>query len=185
MPLVVPTASELAARQTAAQEMSAEPTRAGPAEAGSGFGISDRGSGFGISDRAPGPAPGAPVASLLKTGSSGSSGGQAAGSGGTARVPMDTDKSALPAAMKKKTATFDSSCACSFGEPIDLSLLGGAEHLLTPSSDLDPAAELEGKKEALELLAHYGVFEDIPRDQSGELKKIRARWEPQDKGFAV
>eukprot|EP00959_Pyramimonas_sp_CCMP1952_P259393 5423234-Pyramimonas_sp.AAC.1 len=49
-------------------------------------------------------------------------------------------------------------------------------------SGLEPAVELKGMREALEVPAHYGVHRDIPRSESGEFKKIRARWEPQMRG---
>ena len=73
--------------------------------------------------------------------------------------------------------------AITLDDPIDYSILNsmGTGSSMT-TSGLDPAEELKGKREALEVLAHYGVHEDIPRSQSGHLKKIRARWEPQMRG---
>ncbi|CAK0813201.1 unnamed protein product [Prorocentrum cordatum] len=73
--------------------------------------------------------------------------------------------------------------AISLDDPIDCSILDrmGTDCYVTVSG-LEPAVELKGKREALEVLAHYGVHRDIPRSESGEFKKIRARWEPQMRG---
>ncbi|CAK0856887.1 unnamed protein product, partial [Prorocentrum cordatum] len=73
--------------------------------------------------------------------------------------------------------------AVSLDDPIDYSILDrmGTDCYVTVSG-LEPAVELKGKREALEVLAHYGVHRDIPRSESGEFKKIRARWEPQMRG---
>ena len=37
----------------------------------------------------------------------------------------------------------------------------------------------EGKRAALEMLEHYGVFETRPRDECAHIKHIKARLEPQ------
>lgn len=57
--------------------------------------------------------------------------------------------------------------------------------VVVPSSSMSPEDELKAKKAALETLQHYGVFQDVPRSESGSLKKIRARWEPQASGDTV
>ncbi|CAK0790328.1 unnamed protein product, partial [Prorocentrum cordatum] len=69
------------------------------------------------------------------------------------------------------------------GDPIDYSVLdsmGTASCVAT--SGLEPAVELKGKRDALEVLAHYGVHGSIPRSEGGEFKMIEARWEPQMRG---
>ncbi|CAK0827956.1 unnamed protein product [Prorocentrum cordatum] len=73
--------------------------------------------------------------------------------------------------------------AISLDDPIDYSILDrmGTDCYVTVGG-LEPAVELKGKREALEVLAHYGAHRDIPRSESGEFKKIRARWEPQTRG---
>ncbi|CAK0875518.1 unnamed protein product, partial [Prorocentrum cordatum] len=73
--------------------------------------------------------------------------------------------------------------AISLDDPIDYSILErmGTDCYMTVSG-LEPAVELKGKREALEVLAHYGVHRDVPRSESGEFKRIRARWEPQMRG---
>ncbi|CAK0790198.1 unnamed protein product, partial [Prorocentrum cordatum] len=73
--------------------------------------------------------------------------------------------------------------AISLDDPIDNSILDrmGTDCYMTVSG-LEPAVELKGKREALEVLAHYGVHRDVPRSESGEFKRIRARWEPQMRG---
>eukprot|EP00959_Pyramimonas_sp_CCMP1952_P051152 1069197-Pyramimonas_sp.AAC.1 len=58
--------------------------------------------------------------------------------------------------------------------------MGAASYVAT--SGLDPAVELMGKRDALEVLAHCGVHKDIPRGESRKFKMIKARWEPQMRG---
>ena len=74
----------------------------------------------------------------------------------------------------------------SLDEPLDLSLL---ETLVnTEASDhmgIDPVEALAGKRKALEMLKHYGVYETRPRGECKHMKPIRARWEPQYNGDAV
>ncbi|CAK0848676.1 unnamed protein product, partial [Prorocentrum cordatum] len=64
--------------------------------------------------------------------------------------------------------------AVSLDDPIDYSILDrmGTDCYVTVSG-LEPAVELKGRREALEVLAHYGVHRDIPRSESSEFKKIR------------
>ena len=58
-------------------------------------------------------------------------------------------------------------------------------NMLSKVSGLSDDEELAGKKEVLEMLAHYGVYEDIPMAQAKDIKELRARWEPQTKGDIV
>ena len=58
-----------------------------------------------------------------------------------------------------------------------------ADYAMT--SGMEPATELKGKREALEVLAHYNVHTDTTWSESGRLKKIKARWEPQMPGGVV
>ncbi|CAK0815286.1 unnamed protein product, partial [Prorocentrum cordatum] len=73
--------------------------------------------------------------------------------------------------------------AISLDDPIDYGILDrmGTDCYMTVSGP-EPAAELIGKREALEVLAHYGVHGDVPRSEGGEFKRIRARWGPQMRG---
>ncbi len=57
--------------------------------------------------------------------------------------------------------------------------------MLSKITSLTDDEELAGKKGALEMLAHYGVYKDVPADQCHDLKELRARWEPQTRGEQV
>ena len=73
--------------------------------------------------------------------------------------------------------------AVSLDEPLDLTLLDTLEG--TTSVDhagVTPAEALAGKRRALEMLKHYGVYETRLRSECTHMKPIRARWEPQYHG---
>jgi hypothetical protein len=58
--------------------------------------------------------------------------------------------------------------AVSLDEPIDYEPLEGLTiDLLSKISHLTDDEELEGKKGALEMLAHYGVYKDVPISECG------------------
>ena len=68
-------------------------------------------------------------------------------------------------------------------EPLDLSMLDEIQ-LYDDSDDPEGAAsERRKKREAIEVLTHYGVFEDVPTEtaEAEGLKYIRARWEHQQR----
>ena len=76
--------------------------------------------------------------------------------------------------------------AVSLDEPVDYEPLEGLTiDLLSKISTLSDAEELEGKRGALAMLAHYGVYQDVPADECQGLKELRARWEPQTRGSEV
>ncbi len=52
-------------------------------------------------------------------------------------------------------------------------------------SGLTDEQALEGKKHVLEMLAHYGVYQDISATECKGMKELRARWEPRARGDVV
>ena len=93
-------------------------------------------------------------------------------------MTADTDGAAAKRARVVAVVSLD--------DDIDYSILDelGID-VLKRSSDLEPETELAGKKAALDMLAHYGLHEDVPRSESGDLKRLRARWGPQKRREAT
>ena len=76
--------------------------------------------------------------------------------------------------------------AVTLDEPLDYSVLEDmeADEIIVPEGMTLEAAR-KGKREALEMLEHYGVFEARPIDELGGIKCLRARWEPQRRGDEI
>ena len=70
--------------------------------------------------------------------------------------------------------------AVSLDEPVDYSALDTLEEgdIAVPEG-ISLADTRAGKKAALEMLVHYGVFEARPIEELEGVKRLRARWEPQ------
>lgn len=103
-------------------------------------------------------------------------GGEATGK----NIMSDTGGEMTPS----KRAIF--TAAVSLDDPIGYEPLEGLTmDLLTKASDVSDEDELTGKKAVLEMLAHCGVYEDVPTEQFTNLKDLRARWEPQKRGSEV
>ena len=156
-------------------------------------------------------ADGAPEAKRQATGAAASSSGAAAPSAAAAAaadVPVPTtpptqgskmkalimgsalwetqDASMLAEAVENETKRMRFTAAVSLDEPIDYAPLDGLTvDMLSKISGLTDEQELAGKKEVLEMLAHYGVYEDIPMADAQGIKELRARWEPQSRGDVV
>ena len=85
-----------------------------------------------------------------------------------------------PSSPAKAARTVQALEAATLDEPLSYEMLEDLpEHELSVPDGQTAASTAAGKKEALEMLTHYGVFEDIPESDSGSLKMLRARWEPQ------
>ena len=96
------------------------------------------------------------------------------------------DASMLAEAVENETKRMRFTAAVSLDEPIDYAPLDGLTvDMLSKISGLTDEQELAGKKEVLEMLAHYGVYEDIPTADAQCMKELRARWEPQARGDIV
>ena len=70
-------------------------------------------------------------------------------------------------------------CEVSTDEPLDLLLLDGIQ-LYDDAEDPEAAAsERKKKREAIETMDSYGVYEDVSEEtaEAEGLKYIRARWE--------
>ena len=76
--------------------------------------------------------------------------------------------------------------AVSLDEPVDYSALDTLEEgdIAVPVG-ISLEDTRAGKKAALEMLVHYGVFEARPIDELEGVKRLRARWEPQVGGGGV
>ena len=96
------------------------------------------------------------------------------------------DQAVIAEAVESETKRMRFTAAVSLDDPIDYAPLDGLTvDLLSKVSGLTDELELAGKKEVLEMLAHYGVYEDIPMAEATKLKELRARWEPQKRGDEV
>ena len=76
--------------------------------------------------------------------------------------------------------------AVTLDEPLDYHVLEDmdADEIGVPDG-LTLEAARAGKREALEMLEHYGVFEAKPIDELDGIKRLRARWEPQRRGDEI
>ena len=72
----------------------------------------------------------------------------------------------------------------SMDEPLDLSVLDEVDLGNFAGSPAEKQAAAVKKREAIEMLVHYGVFEDVTSAEAEEtgLRLIRARWEQQMRG---
>ena len=96
------------------------------------------------------------------------------------------DLRSMDESEESETKRMRFAAAVSLDEPVDYKPLEGLTiDLLSKISTLSDAEELEGKRGALAMLAHYGVYKDVPADECQGMKELRARWEPQTRGSEV
>ena len=71
-------------------------------------------------------------------------------------------------------------------EPLDLTMLDDIELGTFVGTEAEAADARVKKREAIETLEHYGVYEDVTEEEANEmgLKFIRARWEHQQRAGA-
>ena len=71
-------------------------------------------------------------------------------------------------------------------EPLDLTMLDDIDVGTFIGTEAEAADARVKKREAIETLEHYGVYEDVTEEEANEtgLKFIRARWEHQQRAGA-
>ena len=106
---------------------------------------------------------------------------------------MEVAVPALAAGTKRSTEAQESQdtkracvAAVSLDEPIDYSALDTLDaYEIGVPAGISLAEARAGKKAALEMLEHYGVFESRPISECEGVKRLRARWEPQQRGEEI